>query len=73
MMRKDTLPSRDMMREMLRQMLALKRNYAYRMGLLQFAVMCNVITQDEWSKLSDQCTRKVKYPSIYPKDTADGT
>lgn len=45
-------------------LLAKKRHYPYRMGVLQAAVLLGVITNEQWGELVQQVARKVKEPKL---------
>jgi hypothetical protein len=48
-----TEPERAALRRNLLQMLAARRSRDYRWGLIQFAVIAEVVTHQQWSRLYD--------------------
>jgi hypothetical protein len=51
-------------KQALEQLLAMRKQYPYRLGLLQGFVICGKITQDEWERLYRQVVAKVKEPKL---------
>ena len=54
----------DFYRQMLEQLLAMRKHYPYRLGLLQGFRSCEKITQAEWERLYRQVVAKVKEPKL---------
>jgi len=58
------MSARELHRNMLLQLLKLRRHYPYRQGVLQMACLADVITHDEWAYLNRQVVLKVKEPKL---------
>lgn len=51
-------------RTMLVKLLAMRKHYPYRLGLIQGFVCCGKITNEEFDKLQVQITAKVNEPKL---------